>query len=51
MVSWVLLLFTREETVSLQEAKGAVYKFVDILIASDGDVGDFNKVNAELHEP
>lgn len=50
MVFWVLLLFTREETESTG-GEGGCIQVCGYSYSFDGDVGDFNKVNAELHEP
>ena len=50
MVFWVLLLFTREETESTG-GEGGCIQVCGYSYSFDGDVRDFNKVNAELHEP
>lgn len=48
MASWVLLPFTQDESMKLDQSMEALYKFADIIISSDGEVGDCNKVTARV---
>lgn len=48
MASWVLSPFSQEESQKLGLSMTAVYKFVDIIISSEGEVGDCNKLNSRI---
>ncbi|GEQ68856.1 hypothetical protein JCM33374_g2525 [Metschnikowia sp. JCM 33374] len=48
MASWVLSDFKEEEKLALETSMDAVYKYVDVIISSEGEIGDCNKLNARV---
>lgn len=48
MASWVLSKFKPEETEELSDSMDLVYKYVNHIIQTDGNVGDCGKLNAKL---
>lgn len=48
MASWVLSPFTQDESKRLEKSMDAVYKFVDIIVSAEGDLGDCNKISARV---
>lgn len=48
MASWVLSDFKLDEKELLLTSLQAVYKYVDVVISLEGEVGDCNKLNARI---
>lgn len=48
MGAWILADFKQDEKHLLESAMEAIYKYVDIILSSDGNLGDCNKVNARV---
>lgn len=48
MGAWVLADFKEEEKFALSTSMDSVYKYVDVIISSDGEIGDCNKLNARV---
>lgn len=48
MASWVLSPLSQDESQKLGLSMNAVYKFVDAIISSEGEVGDCNKLNSRI---
>ena len=48
MGAWVLSDFKEDEKSLLATSMESVYKYVDAIISSEGDVGDCNKLNARV---
>lgn len=48
MAAWVLSKFNQSERAMLADSMQYVFKFVDVILSSDGEVGDCNKLNAQV---
>lgn len=48
MARWVLSRFSEQEHAMLEDSMMALYKYVDVIISSEGEVGDCIKLNARI---